>query len=209
MRKIILLLLLTVTSLGYSQKKKTSKKTTSTSKSVLAKLDNLSAEIITDKKGKKLVLFVTNGSSKDTLELKKIESVVFNPLNFTIKSFTTNGVKLYCLNWQEKNAIETKVKKENQDIMESQIWNIESKELLIGNTQKSSHIIETVFLDKNRTASETQERNRKEGFEFVLLPNGDVNLKNKTQNNTYSFQNSSMKYVINKATASKATKKRR
>lgn len=188
MRKIILLLLLTVTSLGYSQKKKTSKKTTSTSKSVLAKLDNLSAEIITDKKGKKLVLFVTNGSSKDTLELKKIESVVFNPLNFTIKSFTTNGVKLYCLNWQEKNAIETKVKKENQDIMESQIWNIESKELLIGNTQKSSHIIETVFLDKNRTASETQERNRKEGFEFVLLPNGDVNLKNKTQNNTYSFQ---------------------
>ena len=77
--------------------------------------------------------------------------------------------------------------------------------------QKSSHIIETVFLDKNKTASETQERNRKEGFEFNLLPNGDLILKNKTQQNTYAYNVASDKYEMKKGSVSKSTpsKKRR
>ena len=208
MKKIILLVLLILSTFCYSQKKKTTK---AAAKTVLATVDNVSAEIITDKKQKKIVLFSTNGTAKDTLEVKKIDSPLFTPLNFSIKSFTANGVKLYIVHWEEKNKLETKLKKEDIDIIESQIWNIDKKELLIGNTQKSTHIIETVFLDKNKTASEVQEKNRKEGFELTLLPNGDFNLKNKTQNDTYSFNTSSLKYEIKKGSAAKSTpsKKRR
>ena len=202
MKQTILLLLLIISTFGYSQKKKTTK---APAKTVLATVDTVSAEIITDKKQKKIVLFSTNGTAKDTLEVKKIDSPLFTALNFSIKSFTANGVKLYIVHWEEKNKLETKLKKEDIDITESQIWNIEKKELLIGNTQKSTHIIETVFLDKNKTASEVQEKNRKEGFEFTLLPNGDFNLKNKTQNDTYSFNASSLKYEIKKGSAVKST----
>ena len=174
MKKTILLLLLILSTFGYSQKKKTTK---APAKTVLATVDTVSAEIITDKKQKKIVLFSTNGTAKDTLEVKKIDSPLFTALNFSIKSFTANGVKLYIVHWEEKNKLETKLKKEDIDITESQIWNIEKKELLIGNTQKSTHIIETVFLDKNKTASEVQEKNRKEGFMVLTHPLQNLNLK--------------------------------
>lgn len=204
MKKIIFVLLLICSQFTFSQKKKSTN-----SKSVLAKVDNVSAEIITDNKQKKIVLFVTNASGKETLQVKLIESISFTPLNFSMQSFTANGVKLYHIHWEEKNILNTKLKKEDQDITESQIWNIEKKELLIWNSQKSSHIVETVYLDKNKTASETQERNRKEGFEFSLLPNGDFTLKNKTQNDTYSYNATTMKYQIKKGTTSKPTSSRK
>lgn len=204
MKKIIFILFLICAQCTFSQKKKTTN-----SKAVLAKLDNVSAEIITTKKQKKLVLFVSNATGKDTLEVKIIEAIGFKPLNFSIQSFTASDVKLYHIHWEEKYKIETKLRNEEQDITESQIWNIEKKELLIGNSQKSSHIVETVYLDKNKTASETQERNRKEGFEFILLPNGDFTLKNKTQQNDYSYNVSSMKYEIKKGSASKPTSTRK
>lgn len=205
MKKIMILLFLICSQFTFSQKKKST-----SSKSVLGKSENVTAEIITDKKQKKLVLFVQNGTIKDTLEIKKIITT-FEPLNFSLSSFTSNGVKLYVVHWEENNNIDTKLKKENQNITENQIWNIDKKELLIGNTQKKSHIIETVYLDKNKTASETQEKNRNEGFEFTLLPNGDVVLKNKTQQDTYVYNTSSSKYEIKKgaSTRTASSKKKR
>lgn len=207
MKNVFLILLITITTIGYAQKKKSSTKTAS--KSVLAKVDHLTAEIITENKQKKIVLFVDNEGVKEKLPLNNTTHPFSEPINFTITPFTANNVKLYLIRWEEKNNITTKLKKEDQDIVESQIWNIENKELLLGNTQKSSHIIETVFLDKNKTASETQERNRKEGFEFNLLPNGDVVLKNKTQNNTYAYNVSLNKYEIKKGSTTKPASSRK
>ena len=199
MKKVVFVLFLICIQFAFSQKKKTT-----SSKSVLGKAENVSAEIITDKKQKKLVLFVTNGTTKDTLEVKKIVST-FEPLNFSLSSFTTNGVKLYIVHWEEKNKIVTKLKKVDQNSIENQIWNIDKKELLIGNTQKKSHIVETVYLDKNKTASETQEKKRNEGFEFTLLPNGDVILKNKTQQDTYVYNAASFKYEIKKGASKRSS----
>ncbi|HJS01636.1 MAG TPA: hypothetical protein VJ780_11950, partial [Flavobacterium sp.] len=139
MKRAFLVLLLIVATTGFSQKKKTTSKKT-TSKSVLAKIDNLTAEITTANKQKKIVLFVLNDGTKETIELSK-NNPDLNPINFTITPFTVNNVKLYHIHWEEKNKISTKLKNEDQDIVESQIWNIEKKELLLGNTQKSSHIV--------------------------------------------------------------------
>ncbi|NHN26737.1 hypothetical protein FIA58_013715 [Flavobacterium jejuense] len=204
MKRLFLVLLLIVVTSGFSQKKKaTSKK--STSKTVLAKVDNLTAEIVTVNKQKKIVLYVLNEGIQEVIELNNSIHPFLEPINFSITPFTVNEIKLYHIHWEEKNKINTKLKNENQDIVESQIWNIKKKELLIGNTQKSSHIVETIYLDKNKTASETQERNRKEGFEFNLLPNGDFILKNKTQQNTYSYNTTLDKYEIKKGSNSKPT----
>lgn len=208
MKQLFLICLLVVSTLTFSQKKKATSKKTPT-KTVLAKVDNLTAEIITVNKKKQLVLFVVNEGVQDTLRLKIIENTNYTPLNFKITPFSISNVKLYHIHWEEKNTISTKLKKEDQDIVESQIWNVAKKELLIGNVQKSSHIVETVFLDKNKTASETQERNRKEGFEFILLPNGDLILKNKTQQNTYAYNVASDKYEMKKGSVSKTTSSRK
>lgn len=208
MRKLFVFLLLISISIGYCQKKKSSKKPSSSAKVFVAKLDHVSAEIITINKLKTMVLFVKKSDGVDTLEVKKIVPNNFKPLNFTLKSYQAKGKKFYYIQWEEKNKISTKLKQEDQDLVYTQIWNIETKELLLGNTQTSSHIIETVYLDHNKTASETQEKNRKEGFEFQLLPNGDFILKNKTQNNTYTFDTSSMKYIPLKTISTKNTKRR-
>ena len=42
-----------------------------------------------------------------------------------------------------------------------------------------------VFLDKLKNASETQERMRREGFEFFLNADGTITQKNKTQENKF------------------------
>lgn len=208
MKNVFLVLLVVFSTVCTAQKKKTSSKKTA-SKTVLANVDNLTAEIITANKQKRIVLYVMNDGVKETLELNNATHPFSEPIHFTITPFTANSVKLYLIRWEEKNIINTKLKKEDQDIVESQIWNIEKKELLLGNTQKSTHITETVFLDKNKTASETQERNIKEGFEFSLLPSGDVILKNKTQNNTYVYNAISNKYEIKKGSNSKPASSRK
>ncbi|WP_130733676.1 hypothetical protein [Flavobacterium sp. J27] len=210
MKRIFLVSLLILSTVCFSQKKKSTTKK-SNAKTVLAKVDNISAEMISVNKQKQIVLFVTNGNVLDTLKLKTSDNLDFKPLNFAISSYTTNNVKLYYVHWEENNVISTKLKKEDENFVESQIWNVSKKELLIGNIQKTSHIVETVFLDKNKTASETQERNRREGFEFNLLPNGDFILKNKTQQNTYTYNVTADKYEMKKGSYSKASssKKRR
>ncbi|VXB54898.1 conserved exported hypothetical protein [Flavobacterium sp. 9AF] len=208
MKKIFLIAILLISAISFSQKKKTTSKK-SNNKTVLAKVDNVTAEMISIKNQKQIVLFVSNGSVQDTIKVKTTDNSNFSPLNFKITPFTTNNLKFYYLHWEENNSTNTKLKKEDQSIIESQIWNVEKKELLLGNIQKNSHIVETVFLDKNKTASETQERNRKEGFEFNLLPNGDFTLKNKTQNDTYVYNTTTNKYEIKRGTSTKTSTTRK
>ena len=202
MKKIILFVFLLLTTLTYSQKKSSSKAKAVTKTNVLAKLDNLSIEMNSDKTNPKMVLLIKNETGTETLELNN-SAPNFKPLNVTLTSFTTNGTKLYYITWNENVKTETKLKKENQDIITSQIWNITDKVLLIENVKKKTHIIETVYLDKLKNATETQEKNKSEGYDFTLLTNGDFVLKNKTQESNYSYNATSKKYEIKKAISKK------
>ena len=208
MKKFILLLaLLIISTTTFSQKAKS--KSASTKKNILATVDNVTAEVISQNREKKVVLLVKNATSTDTLEVKKNITPEFKPTSFTLKSFTTNGKKFYHINWKEEIKVDTKLKKENGIVSEDQLWDTESKTLLLGNIYKSSHIKETVFLDTNKTASQDVEKNRTEGFEFSLNPDGSFILKTKTQNSLYNYNNTTSKYEIKgipKTTTSKKKK---
>lgn len=206
MKKLFLLLVLLVSTVGFAQK---GKGKSATKNVVLTTVDNISAEIISEKTGKRVVLFVKKEGKVDTLEVKKLEKVDFKPTSFTVKSFTTQGKKFYHVNWKEEIKTDTKLKKENGFVTEDQIWDTETKTLLLGNIHKSSHIKETIFLDANKTASHDVEKNRSEGFEFTLNPDGSFVLKTKTQNSTYVYNTASSKYEMKGAPKTSGTKKKK
>ena len=206
MKKLFLLLVLLVSAVGFAQK---GKGKSATKNVVLTTVDNISAEIISEKTGKRVVLFVKKEGKVDTLEVKKLDKVDFKPTNFTVKSFTTQGKKFYHVNWKEEIKTDTKLKKENGFVTEDQIWDTETKTLLLGNVHKSSHIKETIFLDANKTASHDVEKNRSEGFEFTLNPDGSFVLKTKTQNSTYVYNAASSKYEMKGAPKTSGTKKKK
>lgn len=206
MKKLFLLLILLVSTIGFSQKGKSK---TAQKNVILTKVDNISAEIISEKPGKRVVLFVKNGDKIDTLEVKKLDKTDFKPTGFVVKSFTTQGKKFYHVNWKEQVKTDTKLKKETSDITEDQLWDTETKTLLLGNLHKKSHIKETIFLDANKTASHDVEKNRSEGFEFTLSADGSFILKTKTQNSTYVYNTASSKYEIKGASKSSGGKKKK
>ena len=206
MKKLFLLLILLVSTIGFSQKGKSK---TAQKNVILTKVDNISAEIISEKSGKRVVLFVKNGDKIDTLEVKKLDKTDFKPTGFVVKSFTTQGKKFYHVNWKEQVKTDTKLKKETSDITEDQVWDTETKTLLVGNLHKKSHIKETIFLDANKTASHDVEKNRSEGFEFTLNADGGFVLKTKTQNSTYVYNTASSKYEIKGAPKSSGGKKKK
>jgi len=209
MKKLFLLLILLVSTIGFAQKGKAKSKSAATKNVVLTKVDNISVEIISEKSGKRVVLFVKNEDKVDTLEVKKLEKTDFKPTGFVVKSFSTQGKKFYHVNWKEQVKTDTKLKKETADIIEDQLWDTQTKTLLLGNTQKSSHIKETVFLDKNKTASHDVEKKRSEGFEFMLNADGSFVLKTKTQNSVYVYNASSNKYEIKGASKASSMPKKK
>lgn len=206
MKKLFLLLVLLVSTVGFAQK---GKGKPAAKNVVLTTVENISAEIISEKTGKRVVLFVKKEGKVDTLEVKKLDKVDFKPTNFTIKSFTTQGKKFYHVNWKEEIKTDTKLKKENGFVTEDQIWDTETKTLLLGNVHKSLHIKETIFLDDNKTASHDVEKNRSEGFEFTLNADGSFVLKTKTQNSTYVYNTASSKYEMKGAPKTSGTKKKK
>lgn len=206
MKKLFLLLVLLMSTVGFAQK---GKGKPAAKNVVLTTVDNISAEIISEKTGKRVVLFVKKEGKVDTLEVKKLDKVDFKPTNFTVKSFTTQGKKFYHVNWKEEIKTDTKLKKENGFVTEDQIWDTETKTLLLGNVHKSSHIKETIFLDANKTASHDVEKNRSEGFEFILNADGSFVLKTKTQNSTYVYNTASSKYEMKGASKTSGTKKKK
>ena len=206
MKKLFLLLVLLVSAVGFAQK---GKGKSAAKNVVLTTVDNISAEIISEKTGKRVVLFVKKEGKVDTLEVKKLDKVDFKPTNFTIKSFTTQGKKFYHVNWKEEIKTDTKLKKENGFVTEDQIWDTETKTLLLGNVHKSSHIKETIFLDANKTASHDVEKKRSEGFEFILNADGSFVLKTKTQNSTYVYNAASSKYEMKGVPKTSGTKKKK
>lgn len=200
MKKIALLVLLVFCGNVYSQKKKTKPKETPTT--VIAKGSNYSAELFKNK----FYLVLKIAATKDTLFLKTYSDKV-TPIDCKITAFSTKGTPLYLVTWTEKQTTETKLKKEENVFTESQIWNPATKNLVLGNTQTVSNIKEIVFLDKLKTASETQEKIRRSGLEFVFLGE-DYSLSDKYSSLKYSYNATSMKYEIAKTSvATKAQKK--
>lgn len=189
-KKYFLIALLLMSTAGFSQKKKAVKKTTAKSSLiVLTKAGNLSAEY--DKN--KLYLF-TDVLRKDTIVLKKFETPTV-PAECKITPFTTKGVPLYCITWTEKNVPDAKLKNEEATTIFNAIWDVSTKTQILANNQTTTKITEIVFLDKNKTVSETQEKLRKEGFEFTLTKEGDVILKNKAQENKMTYSVADKKYI--------------
>ncbi len=204
MKRILLLVaLVLIGTTIYSQKNKASK---GAAAAILAKANNLTVELVQNN----LYLFVANkGAKKDTILLRTYD-IKGNPIDCKITPFITKGTALHLISWSEKSLNETKDKTENKTVIYSEIWNTLTKTKPLANIQTTTKIKEIQYLDKLKNASQTVEKIRNEGFAFTLTKEGDVNLKNKTQDNTLSYNTSSNVYQNLKDMApSKATAKKK
>ncbi len=193
MKQLLILLAIALsTTTGFAQKKKTpvkSNKTATTSS--VAKVDNLTAEI----KGKTFQLTIAEkGKAADAITVKELVGDV-KPADIKLSGFTANGTKLYLLQWTEKSNIKTDIKTEDITMIYSVIYEIPNKKQVFSNYQKTTNIVEKVFLDRNKTASETQEKVRREGFEFVINPDGSVTQKSKNQENKWTYDVAKQEFV--------------
>lgn len=189
MKKIFLLFILSLMfSPIYCQKKKTPQKNAA---SVVAKLDNLSVEI---QKNNLFLLIGNKGTKKDTILLKVIDESSA-PSEYKILPFLAKGVKLYSVSWVEKKITETKLKTEDATTVFTELCEINSKTKLLSNAQTTTKIKEIHFLDAKQTVSETIQKVRNEGFILSLTKEGDVILKNKTQENKLTYNPTENKFV--------------
>ncbi len=173
---------------GFSQKKGAVKKPATTA-SVFPKVDNLQVEV---KGGKFQVTISEKGKTNNALVIKEV-TTGFAPNECKLSSFMANGVKLYLLTWTELSMTKSPNKTEEKTTIYSVIYEITAKKQVYSNYQLTNHITEKVFLG-NSEASETQEKMRREGFEFKLNPDGSVTQKNKTQQTTYVYDKDKMEY---------------
>lgn len=188
-KNLILIAFLLIGITNYAQKKKTT--ATTKSSSGIAKLDNLVAEI---KSGKFQLSITDKGKTTDAIIVKVADSK-FAPEEVKLTSFTATGTKLYLLTWTEKTSTKTDLKSEDIVTINSFVFNIDSKSSVFSNYQITNNIVEKVFLDRLKNASETQEKVRREGFVFTLNPDGSIVQKNKTQENKWIYDAASNKYV--------------
>ncbi len=178
----------------YSQKKKApAKKTITTAASGLAKADNLVAEV---KKGNFQVTINENGKEKDAMIVKAVDAN-FKPANCKLTAFNTGGTKLYLLTWTEIVQIKTKNKTEDITNVYSVIYEITNKKQVFSNSQTTNHITEIVSLG-GTAATETQEKIRRDGFEFILNPDGTVTQRSKKQENKLVYDATKMEFVAKK-----------
>jgi hypothetical protein len=186
-----LLMIMLCANLSFSQKKKTTAKKTTTEKTSSIKVDNLLAEV----KGKTFQVTITEkGKPTDALIVKELNDNL-KPTDIKLSSFTASGTKLYLLQWTEKSNTKTDVKTEDITTVFSVIYEIATKKQVFSNFEKTSNIVEKVFLDKNKNASETQEKIRREGFVLTLNADGTISQKNKTQENKWVYDAAKVDFV--------------
>ncbi len=185
----------------FSQKNSSSKKTTSSN--VLAKIENISAEVVKNN----FYLFITNkDAKKDTILLKSMDENKL-PLQCKISPFVAKGIKLYSVSWTENKITQTKLKTEDATSTFTEICNVTSKTKLVSNAQTSVKIKEIHFLDAKQTASETIQKVRNEGLVLSITVEGAVILKSKTQENKMTYNPTENKFV-NALTVSTNKKKK-
>jgi hypothetical protein len=194
MKRIVLFVFIALFSThSFAQKKKSNLKK-SIATAGLAKVDNLVAEI---KAGNFQISITEAGKPSDALIIKSAEAT-FAPLDCKIVPFTAAGTKLYLVTWTEKSTTKTDLKTEDVVSNYVSILDIPNKKIVFSNTETTSHIIEKVFLDKGKNASETQEKLRREGAHFVLNPDGSILLKNKTSEKTFLYDTVKIEYLLKK-----------
>lgn len=160
-----------------------------TTASVLPKIDNLQVEV---KAGKFQVAISEKGKTNDALIVKDVDAA-FTPKDCKLTSFMASGIKLYLLTWTELSTIKSTKKTEDKTTIYSVIYEIASKKQVYSNYQLTNHITEIVSIG-GTAATETQEKMRREGFEFVLNPDGSVTQKNKTQQTTFVYIKDKMEF---------------
>ena len=191
MKRIVLFV--SVALIGFSgvcQKKKTASKKKAPI-SGFAKADNIVAEVKTGN----FQLTINDKVKPDNIVVKSVEAK-FSPIDCKLAAFTAAGTKLYLLSWTEKAINKGDNKTEDISTVYSMIYDIASKKQVFANSQMTNHITEILFLDKNKTATQTQEKIRREGYEFILNPDGSVTQKNKTQQNNFVYNKEKMEFVL-------------
>lgn len=185
MKKIILILFVIICSTSnlLAQKKKI-KKSGAINSVALAKAENVSAVLINEKL---YVIKANIGIQKDSILLKNF-SENNKPNAIKIKPFSANGKKMFLVTWSENLVTTTKLKTEDALVIFSEIVNFETKSKVLSNTQTTINIKEIHYLDAKQTVSETLQKVRKEGFELILNPSGEISLKNKTQENKLMYK---------------------
>lgn len=172
---------------SFGQKKKS---VTTKSSNGLAKIENLIAEI----KNENFQISITNkGKVVDTIYIKKTDKSL--PETCKITPFNANGTKLYLVTWTEKLTTKTDLKSEDKTFVYSNIYELSTKKKVFFNTQLTNNIVEKVFLDRNKTASETQTRVRREGYEFNLNPDGTIIQKTAKQLNKWKYDAATATFV--------------
>ncbi len=182
----ILAFLVCLTSFGQKKKSATPKATAG-----LAKVDNLIAEV---KNGNFQVAITDKGKEVDAIIVKSVDKS-FAPAGCKLASYKASGVTLYLLSWTEKSSSKTDTKTEDKTTLYSVVYEISEKKQVFSNFQTTNNITEKVFLDKNKTASETQNKIRREGFEFTLNPDGSITQKSKNQENKWVYDATKKDYV--------------
>ncbi len=192
MKKLFLLILISFLSIcsNAQKKKKSTPKVSKTN--VLAKLDNLTAEIIKNN----FNIYIINGKLKDSINIKTVGTIP--PTDCVLKSFTSKGIKMYLLTYNEKSLVQNPNKTEDITATNSEILDVSTKTKVFSNIQKTTKITEKVFLDKLKNASETQEKMRNEGYTFALLPDGDISLNSKTKSSKLSYDLASKQFIETK-----------
>lgn len=189
MKKIILLLAVSLCcSSIYSQKKKAAKNASSSD--VIANTADLTAALTPDKDTYR---FEVKTSKKETLFVRQIDVKANGkspatknnniPFDCKITPFIAKGTPLYSITWTQKSYTEIPDKKEDRTELHSEIWNAATKKQLLANVQATTKITEILYLDKLKNASQTSEKLRKEGLTYSLTKDGDVSLTGKAQEN--------------------------
>ena len=182
---------------SFSQKKGKGKKPVKTA-ITLASATNVLFEM--NKKNGLNQMYLLLGATKDTLLIKSVsESTIIVPTTCKLKPFIIGSTPLLNVTWTENTITgDAKSKLENATKINNDIWDVATRNQAFSNTQTTTNIKEIVYLDRLKNASETQERNRREGFEFMLQPNGEISLLNKGITNTMIYNTVDKKYKTKK-----------
>ncbi|SHF76306.1 hypothetical protein SAMN05444377_11836 [Flavobacterium fontis] len=186
MKKVVFFSLFCFISLVNAQKKKAP-----AASPVLAKVENLVLEL----KGGNLQLVQMEGTKAKETVVIQANATALKPVDCKIIPFTASGNKLYAVSWTEKKTVTTTDKTEEITTITHAIYEWASKKQVFFNTQVTNNITEKVYLDRNKNASETQMRVRREGYELVINPDGTLTQKNKTTTLTWTFDATSKAMV--------------
>ncbi len=190
MKKLLLLLLICATPV-MAQKKKRATAKKAAPVTVLATMDNISAQLV----GNHFALFNNKGAAKDTM-FYKVADLKNPPSDVKIMTFMAKDTKLYAVMWNEKKVTTTKLKTEDATIMNTEIWEPVSRTQVLANSQTTVNIKEIHFLDAGQNASETIEKVRREGNELTINKDGSVIQKNKTQQTTLEYNPQAKQYIL-------------